>query len=108
MSGDTPLHWAAQNNRKEVFQLLVENGANKEAKDNNGDTPLHIAVSTGNPEIIKFLLGIGATKSVNIKNNAGKTPVDLAAARGSMNIMKIFMQAANATGQASTAQKVAS
>ena len=34
--GMTPLHWAAQEGHKDVAKLLLANGADVNAKDNNG------------------------------------------------------------------------
>ncbi len=38
--GQTPLHWAAKYSSEEVVTLLVQLGANMEAKDDSGKTPL--------------------------------------------------------------------
>ena len=58
----TPLHLAVKNNSWELFhqlqamKILLENGANINAKDSESNTPLHCAVFIGNIEIIKLLL----------------------------------------------------
>ena len=39
----SPLHFAAQANCPEVINLLIEKGANIEAKEINGNTPLWVA-----------------------------------------------------------------
>lgn len=45
--GDTPLLIAAQNEDEEMFDLLVQNGANIKAKSKDGRTAREIAVSKG-------------------------------------------------------------
>ena len=39
----TPLHLAAQNDNLNVAQLLIDSGADKEARDHDGRTPQHWA-----------------------------------------------------------------
>ena len=43
-SGSTPLHDAAQGAHKEIVELLIANGADVNAKDEDGLTPLDLAV----------------------------------------------------------------
>ena len=60
--------------------MLVEAGADKEAKDKYGNTPLHSAanrfagltVLKGHALVIKVLVKAGASKET--RNHAGKTP----------------------------------
>ena len=40
---DTPLHWAAQEGRGDVVELLLNNKADVNAKNKAGQTPLHLA-----------------------------------------------------------------
>jgi hypothetical protein len=43
--GSTPLHKAAMGGHKEVAELLIAEGADVNAKDNNRRTPLHYATT---------------------------------------------------------------
>jgi hypothetical protein len=49
--GQTLLHWAAVLNRYDVAVLLLDNGWNPKAVDNNNETPNQVAISNGNIEI---------------------------------------------------------
>jgi cytohesin len=51
----TPLHWAANNGHKEAAELLLAQGADRQARDKNGDTPLDRAEAMGHPELIGLL-----------------------------------------------------
>jgi len=90
--GDTPLHKAAQEERKagELVSLL-KRGAPTEVTDNAGWTPLGDAVGEGNLEAVKILLQYGA--NINHANdNCGHREADKAS-RG----MTPFMEACNSS-----------
>lgn len=59
-----------------VYRLLLESGADIEAKNHVGQTPLHNALSSSRFKIVKLLLEYGADK--NIPDNDGRTALDLA------------------------------
>ena len=44
-NGETPLHAAALNGHKEIAELLIEKGADLNAKNVVGMTPLHYATT---------------------------------------------------------------
>ena len=54
----------------EIVKILIEHGADVNVKNNNGDTPLFFANQF---EIVKILIKHGA--DVNAKNNDGNTPL---------------------------------
>jgi hypothetical protein len=72
--GSTPLLIAATFGRVETAKLLIEKGANVNAKSNDGATPLHGAAFFCRTEIVKLLLSHGA--DVDAKNIRGETPLD--------------------------------
>jgi ankyrin repeat protein len=76
--GRTPLHWAVMNGNVEIAQLLLQNGADVNARSNNGSSPLHVAIKESNlhVDIVKLLLENGA--DVHARKN-GETPLCLAA-----------------------------
>ena len=43
--GSTPLHEAARSGRKEIAELLIDKGAEVNAKEDGGMTPLHPAAA---------------------------------------------------------------
>ena len=59
-SGVTPLHLAAKYGHKEIVEILIANGADINAKDDDGETPLHKAAWERHEEIAKFLISHGA------------------------------------------------
>jgi len=56
--------------RAECLRLLVQAGADVNARDNDGDAALHKAYAT---EVVKELLNLGA--DVNARNKDGETPI---------------------------------
>lgn len=47
--GNTPLHYAAKNGCTKIFQVLIQHGANLEARNKNGKTPLDLARDFSDP-----------------------------------------------------------
>ena len=58
--GRTALHFAMSLNRYDILDLLIELGADLEAKDNNGQTALAVAMLRGDREAIRRLHAAGA------------------------------------------------
>jgi hypothetical protein len=58
--GRTPLDLAAYNGHVEITRLLLQNGAEVNAKSNNGYTPLHLAAIFGDVDILHLLVENGA------------------------------------------------
>ena len=54
-TGNTPLHSAASTNRHQVIKLLLENGADEKAEDEDGLTPYDQASVEGHAEILAYL-----------------------------------------------------
>ena len=59
-----------------LLQLLLDNGAEVNATDDEGETPLHEAALTGIPQNVRLLLAAGANPQC--RNNSGYTPLDVA------------------------------
>ncbi len=73
--GNSPLHFVKSTT---MAQLLVDNKANVNAKNNYGLTPLHVAVVRGKWRLVQKLLSMGA--KVNVTDDNGITPLHLATA----------------------------
>ncbi|MGA2541204.1 MAG: ankyrin repeat domain-containing protein [Verrucomicrobiota bacterium] len=73
--GNTPLHYAAANERTEEAKVLLANQADVNAKENTGLTPLHIAALKLRKRMVELLLANKA--DVNAENHDGVTPVSL-------------------------------
>ena len=73
----TPLYEAVQLGHKDVAALLIQNGADVNAKTyHDGPTPLHWAAYLGHKDLVALLMENGA--DVNAKDKVGKTPLDVA------------------------------
>ncbi len=73
-SGGSPLHTAAVFGHLEAVRVLVQAGANVNARNNDGASPLLVAAFFCRTEIVQHLLAHGADKLA--KDNAGKTALD--------------------------------
>jgi ankyrin repeat protein len=62
----------------ESVKLLIEEGANVNAKDKRGETPLHEATKYGRLELVELIIKNGA--NVNVKNRDGQTSLYYSAA----------------------------
>ena len=81
--GDTALHFAVQEGHGDVVQVLIDAGADLEAKnkdDEQGRSPLLLASVEGHLDIVKMLVEAGA--GVRVTDNEGDTCLILASLRG--------------------------
>jgi ankyrin repeat protein len=53
MFGRTPLHEAARNGDRDTMKLLLDRGANVNAKDEAGDTPLDCAEDSEKKDLLR-------------------------------------------------------
>lgn len=74
-AGATPLHYAAGAGRLPIVQLLLERGANPNAKTATTEqTPLHVAAIGGHARVVQLLLHHKAR--ANVTDVHGKTPLE--------------------------------
>jgi len=81
--GWTPLFLASRGRYSKdgsVFRLLLEHGADINARSKRGRTPLHWASFDGVPEVVRLLLEHGA--DVEVKDIHEKTALELAVEKG--------------------------
>jgi len=70
--GDQPIHHAARNGDTEVVRLLIESGADVNAKNPRGHTVLYCAGGHGHLDTLEMLLNAGADCDVKFTHD-GKT-----------------------------------
>ena len=66
----TPLHYAAANGHKEIAELLIEKGADLNAKDEDGGTPLDVAIQFKELETVDLLRKHGGKTAEELKAEA--------------------------------------
>lgn len=70
-----------------IVELLIENGANVNAKDVFEDTAMHEACIGGHASVVKLLLNHGASPDVR---GFGGTPLDIAEKNGFTTIVEML------------------
>ena len=70
--GNTALHEAAQNGHDAAVRVLLDNGSDVNARDDDGHAALHVAARVGRSTIVQTLLNKEGIE-VNAENNRGKT-----------------------------------
>ncbi len=73
-----------------VPRLLIQAGADVNARETDGDMPLHRAALYGRTDVVKLLLDEGADP--NAQNMDGETPVTVALERGREGIVELLKQ----------------
>uniref|UniRef100_A0A182MW97 Uncharacterized protein n=1 Tax=Anopheles culicifacies TaxID=139723 RepID=A0A182MW97_9DIPT len=83
----TPLHYAVSNDRLDLVELLIANGANVNLVDYADETALHTAAfDTGNIEILIYLLFIAKAKWKYLPDSSDFSGVDIFSARGPCSV----------------------
>ena len=87
--GSTPLHGAAGEEDTQVVDLLLTNGADINAKNNDGVSPIHVAVY---PRMAAYLITKGA--DINLPSSNGDTPLHTFAAEAEgLDVMEVLLKA---------------
>ena len=84
------LHDAASKNAYEATAVLLNQGADVNAKDNFGRTPLHYAAEKNASAMVEVLLKQGA--DVNAKDNLDRTPLHYAAEKNASAMVKVLLK----------------
>ena len=86
----TALHFAAKENRYDIWKFLIDNGSDLEAKSSIGRTPLHLCSLRGHDKIVQLLVGCGA--SLNCQDSDKYTPLHYACEMGNVECAKILVE----------------
>jgi ankyrin repeat protein len=97
----TALHVAAISGRVGALRVLVELGANKEAKAIHGRRPLHLAAQQGQVEVISTLVELGA--ELEARTADGQTPLQICIDMGrhpqAERVLRQLLRTRNAAAQ---------
>lgn len=97
-NGWTPLHqtvdtYPVSNDRKlDIMRLLLDHGADREARNSDHDTPLRLAVCNGQLAAAKLLVEHGASIHARNKNSWTWTPLHAASCWGYLDIMQLLLE----------------
>lgn len=89
LDGYTALHWAVNNNNRDIVQLLLGAGANPNIRNNFGYTALHFATANLNKDMIQMLLDAGSR--VNVVDIFGDTALHKAVKKDDISIVKMLL-----------------
>ena len=92
--GMTCLMTAAYNGHFDICRLLLDKGAQLDAKDSIDWTPLLFAASQGRIEIVRLLCDRGA--DVEARSHHGWRPLHRAAINGHLSVVKELIEERNA------------
>jgi hypothetical protein len=87
--GNTALHEAADKGHVVIANLLIDYGANIDARTHSSLTPMHNAISGHHTDVVKLLLARGANVHAALAN--GLTPLHRAAMKGYSDIAEILL-----------------
>ena len=86
----TPLHAAIRGQRPEVARLLIERGADVNARDRDGVSVLSTAALLGQTEIATLLIDRGADLREDV-DRRGLGPLHMAASRGHAEVVSLLL-----------------
>ncbi|KAF5247348.1 hypothetical protein FANTH_6439 [Fusarium anthophilum] len=81
----TPLFLACFAESKEIVKLLVDRGADINARCRQGQVPLHVSVENGNNGITDILISKGA--DVSVVDDDGRTALNIASMNGNTKVI---------------------
>ena len=88
--GNTALMWAAKGEHEAVVGLLLDQGANTEAKDEDKRTALIVTADSGHEAIVRLLLEKGA--NIEAENKWERTALIEAAGLGHKAVVRLLLE----------------
>jgi ankyrin repeat protein len=85
---NAPVHAAAAGRSLEAVRILLEHGADANAKQEGGWAALHEAAQSGNVDMVRLLIGAGAYVHARADNN--QNALDLALTKGHQAVVDIL------------------
>lgn len=89
-NGFCPVHYAAYHNRPGIFIMLLDGGANPQARDNCMYTPIHWAAKSGSLEVVKLLVKKKVDR--NTKGEYGRTPLHMAVFNSRIQVTEYLLR----------------
>ncbi|KAK6532676.1 hypothetical protein TWF281_006855 [Arthrobotrys megalospora] len=88
-TGYTILHFAAEEERDEIFTYLAEQGADLNASDIAGWSIAHSAATAARMTVLKYMAVEGA--NLNVQDAYGRTPLHAAVLEGNVETVKLLL-----------------
>ncbi|XP_048250455.1 ankyrin repeat domain-containing protein 50-like isoform X2 [Haliotis rufescens] len=89
--GRTPLMVAAEKGHRQVFDLLVREGADVSLVDDDGNNILHMACIGGHVDMVKYVLS-QRVADINSRGQYGRTPLMVAAEKGHRQVFDLLVR----------------
>lgn len=91
--GEYPIHFAAATGNQEIYDYLIDHGANPNVQDTFGNTALHMVVICNQVEMYKYIVRHHKLPAKTaIENNVNLTPLTLASKLGRHTIFKEMLE----------------
>ncbi|CAL4080805.1 unnamed protein product, partial [Meganyctiphanes norvegica] len=87
-NGNTALHEAAINDKAEIADTLLENGALRDIVNNDGNTALHLAAENNVTDMVTYLIKHDA--KIDLQNKKGKTALQTAKDFKQWTVMRLI------------------
>ena len=87
---ETPLHVSSRRGHVEIARVLLERGADREARDKNDWNPLEVASNIGRVELVQVLLEYGTDP--NARDAKGRTPLYMASDCGTPAVVRVLLK----------------